>query len=177
MSPLGRWRGMRSWGRRMTKRSRGWRGGRGRRSWCGPDGRRRAGPGDEPLVVDRGALTFSVAIDPAADSLAAPRWPCLALATAVGICGRLTAGCRHLEVVSKTNCRTDPREPLPRFSRLQPGFETASPEEGGACVKWPNDVWWGDRKLAGVLVEVSRGGESVGQTGQGGWSVWWWESG
>lgn len=124
------------------------------------------GQGSNRWWSTEGALTFSVAIDPAADSLAAPRWPCLALATAVGICRAVDGWVSAPGSGFKTNCRTDPREPLPRFSRLQPGF---APEEGrGACVKWPNDVWWGDRKLAGVLVEVSRGGESVGQTGQGG---------
>jgi BirA family biotin operon repressor/biotin-[acetyl-CoA-carboxylase] ligase len=97
------------------------------------------GQGTNRWWSTEGALTFSVAIAPDTYSLPVERWPCLALASAVAVC------------------------------RAVDGWVSPHTGDGrGAAIKWPNDVWWGDRKLAGVLVERPRGAAGVDQAGQGG---------
>ena len=41
----------------------------------------------------------------------------------------------------------------------------------GLCMKWPNDVQWGDAKLAGVLVETTR--NPAARTPATPWSLAW----
>jgi BirA family biotin operon repressor/biotin-[acetyl-CoA-carboxylase] ligase len=43
---------------------------------------------------------------------------------------------------------------------LAVGLGVAQSLHPGICLKWPNDLWWHDRKLAGILIETVNRGEA-----------------
>ncbi|MCM2342660.1 biotin--[acetyl-CoA-carboxylase] ligase [Rhodoferax sp.] len=43
---------------------------------------------------------------------------------------------------------------------LAVGLSVAQSLHPGICLKWPNDLWWHDRKLAGILIETVNRGEA-----------------
>ena len=43
---------------------------------------------------------------------------------------------------------------------LAVGLSVAQSLHPGICLKWPNDLWWHDRKLAGILIETVNRGET-----------------
>ncbi|PKO61046.1 MAG: biotin--[acetyl-CoA-carboxylase] ligase [Betaproteobacteria bacterium HGW-Betaproteobacteria-18] len=43
---------------------------------------------------------------------------------------------------------------------LAVGLSVAQSLHPDICLKWPNDLWWHDRKLAGILIETANWGES-----------------
>lgn len=43
---------------------------------------------------------------------------------------------------------------------LAVGLSVAQSLHPDICLKWPNDLWWHDRKLAGILIETANWGEA-----------------
>lgn len=43
---------------------------------------------------------------------------------------------------------------------LAVGLSVAQSLHSDICLKWPNDLWWHDRKLAGILIETANWGEA-----------------
>jgi BirA family biotin operon repressor/biotin-[acetyl-CoA-carboxylase] ligase len=79
-----------------------------------------------------GALTFSVLLRNPQFTLPKHRWPLVALTTGLAAC-RAIDQCLH-------------------FLYPRPQVQVPSPQ-----IKWPNDVYLGDRKLGGILVEAATG--------------------
>lgn len=73
-----------------------------------------------------GALTFSLVLDTAALELAPQRWPRVSLATGIAVAQTV---------------------------RDQLSASNAMPGRGQVQVKWPNDVFVGERKICGILAE------------------------
>jgi len=78
-----------------------------------------------------GALTFSLLLDSQAMGISTQNWPQLSLATAVAVCDAIERGID--------------------------GRDANSP----CCpaIKWPNDVYIGGKKVAGILIESPAGSE------------------
>lgn len=88
------------------------------------------GRGSNTWVAADGALTFSLVLEPTALGVATANWPLLSLASAVAVGDALD----H-EFGSENNATDTPR----------------------TAIKWPNDVYVAQRKIAGILIESPGG--------------------
>ena len=89
------------------------------------------GRGENRWWSSSGALTFTLVLEPP-DDFARQHWPKLALAAALA-----TA-----ELIDEL------------IDALLPAGDACTPPRPPAGIRWPNDVYVGERKLAGLLVEV-----------------------
>jgi BirA family biotin operon repressor/biotin-[acetyl-CoA-carboxylase] ligase len=85
------------------------------------------GRGENRWWSSSGALTFTLVLEPPED-FARQHWPKLALAAALATS----------ELIDE----------------LLPAADASDPPRPAAGIRWPNDVYVGERKLAGLLVEV-----------------------
>lgn len=90
----------------------------------------------------KGALTFSVLLEPAQLGIRSANWPQLSLATAVAVCDTLAA-----EVGSTSSTGSD------GMSVARGGADITS----SLGIKWPNDVMLDGGKVGGILI-ASPGG-------------------
>lgn len=89
------------------------------------------GRGENRWWSSSGALTLTLVLEPPED-FARQHWPKLALAAALA-----TA-----ELIDEL------------IDELLPAADASAPPRPAAGIRWPNDVYVGERKLAGLLVEV-----------------------
>jgi BirA family biotin operon repressor/biotin-[acetyl-CoA-carboxylase] ligase len=89
------------------------------------------GRGENRWWSSSGALTFTLVLEPP-DDFDRQHWPKLALAAALA-----TA-----ETIDEL------------LDELLPAGDASAPPRPAAGIRWPNDVYGGQRKLAGLLVEV-----------------------
>jgi BirA family biotin operon repressor/biotin-[acetyl-CoA-carboxylase] ligase len=89
------------------------------------------GRGENRWWSSSGALTFTLVLEPP-DDFDRQHWPKLALAAALA-----TA-----ETIDEL------------LDELLPAGDASAPPRPAAGIRWPNDVYVGQRKLAGLLVEV-----------------------
>ncbi|MGD9648505.1 MAG: biotin--[acetyl-CoA-carboxylase] ligase [Pirellulales bacterium] len=96
------------------------------------------GRGDNRWWSSAGALTFTLVLAPA-DDFDRQHWPKLALAAALAIA----------ELIDEMLLRRRPSQGTAGSSG-----DNAEQPPPMAGIRWPNDVYVGERKLAGLLVEV-----------------------
>lgn len=94
------------------------------------------GRGENSWWSADGALTFSVLLEPAEFGINTAAWPHLSLTTAVALCDALA-----LEI------------PPPQTSQ----FPTRTRPPSPIAIKWPNDIFLNDAKIAGILIESPGG--------------------
>ena len=109
------------------------------------------GRGGNRWWTGRGGLAFTLLVE--GQSLGDERLsqPLVALATAVAIVEAVTP------LLQPDDAKRDARPPHRagfRRARATGRLEKSSYAEGHVGLHWPNDVYVGDRKLAGILVEV-----------------------